>query len=178
MGQYYRIVNVDKGELIDPNQFVGDGQKLVEFAFGSGGVLTALAALLADGNGEGLGDLKADAEVVGSWAGDRIVVAGDYAEEGKFLDGYDDIYAVDMSRKPLPLSKLNLYRYAIERFKDISKDIAEALAGEISYTSDGVVSGGVEHRPPYVPEESDWLKDRGQKAADWPGGVLPGKSGP
>ena len=167
MGQYYRIVNVDKGELIDPTQFVGDGQKLVEFAFGSGGVLTALAALLADGNGEGLGDLKADADVVGSWAGDRIVGAGDYAEEGKFLDDYDDIYAVDMSRKPLPLSKLNLYRYAIERFKDISKDIAEALAEE-----------GVEHRPPYVPEESDWLKDRGQKAADWPGGVLPGKSGP
>ena len=166
MGQYYRIVNVDKGELIDPLQFVGDGQKLGEFAFGSGGVLTALAALLADGNGRGGGDLKSEGDVVGSWAGDRIVVAGDYGDEGKFLDDHDDIYAVDMSRDS-PLSKLNLYRYAIERFKDVSKDIAEALAEE-----------GVEHRPPYVPGDNDWLKDRGQKAADWPGGVLPGKSEP
>ena len=80
MGQYYQIVNIDKREFLDPHQF-GDGLKLLEFACSRYGILTGLAILLANSNGRGGGDLMAaDKDVAGRWAGDRIVVAGDYAE--------------------------------------------------------------------------------------------------
>lgn len=81
MGQYYYIVNLDKKQYLHPHAF-GDGLKLMEFGCSGEGTLLALAALLADGNGQGFGDLKSDDSLVGSWAGDRIVVAGDYAAPG------------------------------------------------------------------------------------------------
>lgn len=97
MGQYYKIVNLDKRESICPHHF-GDGAKILEFGHG-GLTMTALAVLLANSNGRGGGDLMVRAAdyknptpaetanqiridaVSGRWAGDRIVVAGDYAEE-------------------------------------------------------------------------------------------------
>ena len=82
MGQYYLIVNIDKRQYLNPHK-CGDGLKLLEFASGSCGTLAALAILLADGNGRGGGDLHSDNPVIGSWAGDRIAIAGDYADEGK-----------------------------------------------------------------------------------------------
>lgn len=82
MGQYYVIANLDKKEFLDPYGF-GDGLKLMEFAMSGKGVLSGLAVLLASSNGQGGGDLHLphDSEfhhVPGRWAGDRIVVAGDY----------------------------------------------------------------------------------------------------
>ncbi len=56
MGQYYRIVNRDRQEFLEPNEF-GDGSKLLEFGCSSNGVMTALAILLSDGNGRGGGDI-------------------------------------------------------------------------------------------------------------------------
>lgn len=85
MGQYYLVVNKDKKEYIDPFD-LGDAYKLMEAAFG-GRTGAVLVLLLADGNGRGGGDYRKEhgaVEMVGRWAGDRIVVAGDYAdsEEG------------------------------------------------------------------------------------------------
>jgi hypothetical protein len=82
MGQYYKIANLDKREYIEPYPF-GDGVKLMEFSMNSGGMLTALAVLLASSNGNSGGDLHLDVkskwrDVPGRWAGDRIVIAGDY----------------------------------------------------------------------------------------------------
>src|SRR5262245_16704085 len=82
MGQHYLIVNLDKKQFLDSHN-CGDGLKLLEFACSAGGTLAALAVLLADGNDRG-GDFRGGHPVVGSWAGDRIVVAGDYADEGLF----------------------------------------------------------------------------------------------
>lgn len=81
MGQYYLVVNLDKKEYINPHKF-GDGAKLMEFASSGGGTMLALGILLADGNGLGGGDLQdvEDLPIVGSWAGNRIVIVGDYAE--------------------------------------------------------------------------------------------------
>ena len=84
MGQYYRIVNLTKKQFINPWSF-GDGAKLLEFGCSSTGTMTALAVLLADGNNRGGGDLHSDDPVIGSWSGDSIVIAGDYADHGKFL---------------------------------------------------------------------------------------------
>ena len=82
--QFHLIVNLDKQEYLDPDAF-GDGRTLLEFASGSSFVLTALAWLCAEDNGKGDGDAPAD-PLVGSWARDRVVVAGDYGSVDPLLD--------------------------------------------------------------------------------------------
>jgi hypothetical protein len=79
MGQYYCIINLDKKQFLCPRR-LGDGLKLLEFA--GGRTMTALAVLLANSNNRGGGDLRSNNPTVGSWAGDRVVIAGDYAESG------------------------------------------------------------------------------------------------
>ena len=84
MGQYHRVVNLDKREFLDPWKF-GDGAKLMEFGNSAGGMMTGLAILLGVSNGRGGGDLHLDPddpmiEVIGSWGGDRIAIVGDYYE--------------------------------------------------------------------------------------------------
>ena len=129
MGQYHCVLNLDKKQLLRPTEF-GDGLKLLEFADG-GATLTALAILLAKDNGRGLGDLhvampdtpldnweKADyglkrartphAHLVGSWAGDRIIISGDYGDN-------------------LPGKEENLYSVAQRNFEDISGPMRELL---------------------------------------------------
>jgi hypothetical protein len=104
MGQYYRIVNLDKKQYIKPHAF-GDGAKLMEFAMSGEGTMAALAVLLSDGNGRGGGDIRSADPLVGSWAGDRIVITGDYADEGKFVpEGAEG----------------NLYHHTEESFENIS----------------------------------------------------------
>jgi hypothetical protein len=72
--------------------------------------------LLANSNGRGGGDLHTENPTVGSWAGDRIVVAGDYAEIG-------DKGELDDNE--------NLYRKCSEgKFEDISYKIMAALADD------------------------------------------------
>ena len=110
MGQYYKIVNIKKKQYISPHTF-GDGSKLMEFSMSASGVLAGLAILLADGNGRGGGDLHSTNDIIGSWAGDNIVVAGDYADEGKFVK--------ETSR--------NLYNVAGNEGEDISVKVLDAL---------------------------------------------------
>ena len=110
MGQYYKIVNIKKKQYITPHTF-GDGSKLMEFSMSANGVLAGLAILLADGNGRGGGDLHSENDIVGSWAGDNIVVAGDYADDGKFVKEADR----------------NLYNVASNEGEDISVKVLDAL---------------------------------------------------
>jgi len=137
MGQYYRQINLDKEQLLYTHSF-GDGLKLLEFGQSSCGTLTAMAILLADGNGRGGGDLHLDRvenqelinlanKIIGSWAGDRIVIAGDYADPKKFINRRkykapvlqaiaDDCYSDGYNKA----SRVNLYHLAVEKFEDIS----------------------------------------------------------
>jgi hypothetical protein len=110
MGQYYKIVNIKKKQYIKPDTF-GDGSKLMEFSMSASGVLAGLAILLADGNGRGGGDLHSENDIIGSWAGDNIVVAGDYADAGKFVKEAGQ----------------NLYEVASNEGEDISVKVLEAL---------------------------------------------------
>ena len=110
MGQYYKIVNIKKKQYITPHTF-GDGSKLMEFSMSANGVLAGLAILLADGNGRGGGDLHSENDIVGSWAGDNIVVAGDYADAGKFVKEPDQ----------------TLYELAGSEGEDISIKVLDAL---------------------------------------------------
>ncbi len=119
MGQYYKIVNIKKKQYISPYTF-GDGSKLMEFSMSANGVLAGLAILLSDGNGRGGGDLNSNNSIVGSWSGDNIVIAGDYADEGKFVKETDR----------------NLYAVASEQGEDISIKVLDALCDDSYFFSE------------------------------------------
>lgn len=106
MGQYYLIVNIDKKQYLHPHHF-NEGLKLLEFGCSGEGTMTALALLLSDGNGQGGGDLHTEVKefnkIIGSWAGDRVIIAGDYAKKRK-VNG----------------KSVDLFSYADENYEDIS----------------------------------------------------------
>ena len=110
MGQYYLIVNLDLREYLDPAKF-GDGRKLMEFGVNGCGTMAGLAILLADGNGRGYGDLKSNNSIIGLWAGNRVVITGDYANEGNFTG--------DLT--------VNLYDYTKTFYRDVSEEVIMAM---------------------------------------------------
>lgn len=133
MGQYYMIVNLDKREYIHPHKF-HDGLKLMEFGLSGYGTMAGLAILLADGNNRGGGDIHSDNPIIGSWSGDRIVVAGDYADPGKFMppDIPEDVLQRVAKRvftqghqKP---EEVNLHFLARCEWEDISGEVIDALS--------------------------------------------------
>lgn len=78
MGQYFKIVNLDKKEYLAPHDF-GEGAKLLE-CWES--ITTNLILLLVQGFDPEDG-WERDA-FLGRWAGDRITVIGDYDESGLY----------------------------------------------------------------------------------------------
>ncbi len=90
MGQYYILVNPVKKQYLNPHKF-GAGLKLMEFTNTTYGPQQALCILISNGNGQGGGDLNTDGltddekALIGSWAGDPVIVAGDYGEPWKFF---------------------------------------------------------------------------------------------
>ena len=112
MGQYTILVNLTRREFISPAAFT-DGAKPLDLA--SGDTPTGLLCLLISGNTNGgtaefcrplsrfsrAAQLRARKakqplnqipsplyDIVGSWAGDRIVLAGDYANDGHLLTSW------------------------------------------------------------------------------------------
>jgi hypothetical protein len=91
MGQYHVLYNTDKKEYVHGHR-IDNGLKLIEQVGFEKSTATALFLLVANSNGRGGGDVN-EHELIGRWAGDRIVVQGDYAEEG------DQAYINDAERK-------------------------------------------------------------------------------
>lgn len=101
MGQYFRAVNLDKEEFLDPHAF-GEGLKLMEFGCSGGGLLMGLMLLLRKstegGGGDYGGSVTEDGgkSIVGTWATDRIAIVGDY-DDSKIYEkcgepgGYKDV---------------------------------------------------------------------------------------
>lgn len=136
MGQYYVIVNLDKKQYLHPHR-AGDGLKLLEFACSSNATMTCLAILLADGNGRGGGDLRSEDPIVGSWAGDRIVVAGDYADALSYVDEatlavYRDKRMTDEpdQAETIRAAEPSLYGVADVLFEDVTAKALSALADD------------------------------------------------
>lgn len=88
MGQYYLIVNKTKKQFLYPHVF-DDGLKAWEIVAG-GHTLKALGYLLVKSDGGGGGDLKEN-DLVGYWAGDEIVITGDY-DSSKLYDEAQESY--------------------------------------------------------------------------------------
>ena len=94
MGQYFLAVNLDRLEFLDP-AWLGDALKLRALAHGLNTPVT-LVALLTTSGGRGSGDFNVDDPdgVQGRWAGDRVAIVGDYAEDG------------DLPNAPIPASEI------------------------------------------------------------------------
>lgn len=150
MGQYWLPVNLDKREYIMPHE-LGTGLKLLEQAWNSPGTPAALLLLTAAmPEPRGGGDPEAH-PAIGRWAGDRVAVVGDYAEDSDLPDSEipaSVIYSLCHSKKSITeyveyweaqiKDTANLeYRAQLEKkiasvkkhkpFKNISKIVAEAI---------------------------------------------------
>lgn len=98
MGQYHKLYNLDKKQYVHPHR-IGNGLKLLEQVGFARSTSTALFLLVANSNGRGGGDAKPH-PLIGTWAGDRVLVQGDYAAPGdpgyvpeEELDAFEDISA-------------------------------------------------------------------------------------
>lgn len=82
MGQYHKVYNLDKREFIHAHD-IDNGLKLMEQCGPNGDQPTtsdAVWLLLANSNGRGGGDAPKH-PMIGRWAGDRLLVQGDCADE-------------------------------------------------------------------------------------------------
>lgn len=79
MGQYHTVYNLDKKQFIHAHD-IDNGLKLMEQCGHSKSTSTAVWLLLSNSNGRGGGDARPN-DLIGSWAGDRLLVQGDYVEE-------------------------------------------------------------------------------------------------
>jgi len=113
MGQYHKLFNLDKKQFVKGHD-IDNGLKLMEQVGFEKCTASALWLLLAASNGRGGGDAKPH-KLVGSWAGDRIAIIGDYAEE-------NDIKGMDASA---------IYRgESGEDYTNISMDVLDMLNRE------------------------------------------------
>ncbi|OHB18305.1 MAG: hypothetical protein A2666_00495 [Parcubacteria group bacterium RIFCSPHIGHO2_01_FULL_47_10b] len=79
MGQYFRAVNMDKREYVDP-WHIGGGAKLWEWCVNTqAGIFPFLLRRSSEGGG---GDIEEEYTTAGRWAGDHVVLVGDYDESG------------------------------------------------------------------------------------------------
>jgi hypothetical protein len=131
MGQYHKIYNLDAMQKLNPSAG-GDGLKLMEFGSGAYGTLSALAILLAKG-----------IDYQGPWAGNRIVVSGDYADEGRFV--------------PETHAAMNLYSY------DHAEDAGDTLNGADRFSE--MLDRAKELAGTVLPAASPF----GSKSAGYPG---------
>lgn len=119
MGQYWYPVNLDKKEYVDPHK-LGSGLKLGEQLSarpGTGSALVILCAAMPGPRGGGDLDLALAARTIGRWAGDRIALVGDYAEDGDL---------------PAEFMASTIYERCQEgAYTDISADVARVIEHEM-----------------------------------------------
>lgn len=90
-----KIINLDKRQFLSPEAF-GHDATLEAIADTSQGVMQALVVLCADGNGRGGGDLHTPDDIIGTWAGDRVVIASSQTRNAALsAPGLEDIPLVD-----------------------------------------------------------------------------------
>jgi hypothetical protein len=87
MGQYHSIYNLDKREVIHPHD-IGLGAKQREHTGHLASLSDMMYILTTCSPMRGGGDFYAEVmkEFIGRWAGDRVVVIGDYAEQSDLPD--------------------------------------------------------------------------------------------
>lgn len=117
----YLVVNFDRKEYIRPEAF-GESADMKSVIESYDGVMLGLAVLLADSNNRGGGDLRSDAEIIGTWSGNRIAIVDDVVAHPAYCEP-------GMEHVPLQQQMLALG-------KDVSKDVIAAIKdGEGEYST-------------------------------------------
>lgn len=210
MGQYHMVVNLDKREYISPHK-LGCGLKLWEqLANGDiGGTGGALLVLLACSNGRGGGDFDTGenwngperefprdnthggpmpeeypaiaARTIGRWAGDRIAVVGDYAEDGDLAPEHHagSVYTLCHDREEVEESAGYAEKMAVEAEAHVSgkvhgetaaqwRERAEFLRGSGPFTdvSDDVLTVLTHELHLVVDETQGWREIRRAEEGD------------
>jgi hypothetical protein len=124
MGQYHKLVNLDRKEQVQPYN-LGLGAKQYEQTGENGSLSDALYLLVMTSPARGGGDWENFPELSGRWAGDRVIVLGDYTED-EDLPGYQNA------------SKLY---HESEDWKDISDAVAIALGKVFGFEIDTEETG-------------------------------------
>lgn len=127
MGQYYKVVNLDKGEYLAPTDY-GNGLKLMEHSWIKNNFMLVVEKLLAT-----------------HWKKDRIVWAGDYGDEGRFLEP-------EMSKNfdgdP------TLYYFAYLKFNAL-KGLEQADPDEYRYLINHTKKEFLDKKP--LPDKNGWI---------------------
>ena len=99
MGQYFKLVNLDKKEVVNPWD-IGGVAKFWEWLYNP--QARVLVWLLRQSDEDGGGDIGTDEraryETIGRWAGDRITLIGDYDSSNL----WDTAANTNDDGKPLP----------------------------------------------------------------------------
>lgn len=107
MGQYYKLVDVDKKEIVEP-WAINCGAKLMEWSYCRAEMACALMNLMA-----------------GKWKGDRVYVVGDYAE----ADNPNEPFYLALSETLKEIGCGDLYGYASKNFKNITAEVDTEYKG-------------------------------------------------
>jgi hypothetical protein len=114
MGQYHKLVNLDKQEQVQP-WGIGQGAKQYEQTGVAGSLSDALYLLLITSPARGGGDWEKFDGLSGRWVGDRVVVIGDYTEDGDYPD-------------PVAYPQFGKVYSDSKEWTDISDEVKDALA--------------------------------------------------
>lgn len=159
MGQYFRYVNISKGQWFHPNT-LGALLKLGEQV----GTVASAAfyALLAPSSGEGGGAILLGPELTGSWGGDRIFMAGDY---GPYVtDILETMSPVPGHFPKLPDDedrdgKEALYHYAARCYEDIGWKLVAGLVEHDIHFAGEWIEEMAWRKETSVPRSRDWRWD-------------------
>lgn len=110
MGQYHRLVNIDKQEWVDPHG-LGLGSKQYEHTGCDASLADAMYVLVMTSPAEGGGDFPMT-EISGRWVGDRVLIVGDYTKP----DAVPGFIGADA-----------IYDLANAQYKDITPMVRDAL---------------------------------------------------
>ncbi len=150
MGEYDKICNLDKKELLSP-EFFGQLNKLADWK-DTPGILFGLSILLQVSNNN-LRDHNLQKALYGRWAGDRVLVIGDYFT-GKIgeIDWSEDYHSTLTSSK--------------NGWTDISEHIRNIMAGDFKIPFD---YAKIDNRVDEVEDEPLSVIRSGGQAVNLPG---------
>jgi hypothetical protein len=141
MGQYHILVNVDKREYLNPGS-IGLGVKQWEHQSHPswpmvGSLADAMYVLTMTSPARGGGDMPLT-DVSGRWAGDRVMVVGDYTEDGDLPPEY---------------LGSEVYETASSSYTEIGEEVRDAFTTLYGYTWEVEEFGGYDSWTRHLPQK-------------------------
>jgi hypothetical protein len=139
MGQYHKLVNIDKQEVVYPDG-IGLFSKQYEHTGIEGSLADAIYLLVMSSPNSGGGDWPGTV-VSGRWCGDRVVVLGDYTQADS-IQGYEGDASKLYGESQDWLDISGLVREAFAKVFPITYKLEEKTLGGEPYTSVNRVAVG------------------------------------